>query len=726
MKYTLKAYGFGVNFTTAILVGLIGGFFLGVWDCVTAILVHAPRPFPFQAMLTFSLSPIGLYLLSGCAVMTVCGAVVSLLMRIGRYPINRETLTGLYTGIFVALAVSVISTSRIGIEAIEHNLIPIIIEIFLVSILCGLASGGLVVYILNTIPKVRLLSLSISLSVSLLIFLYAGLWMSINWLPEYWKPVSLVSDLGLLVLTGFWGMGLYVLSFSLLQGKRPGAGRERAGALILLSAVALVFLVISVIVHFNNDHVRKDGESNTLKTNAKSVDLELKDRPNILWIVLDTVRADHLSSYGYSRKTTPNIDRIASEGALFENAISAAPWTLPSHASMFTGMYPSKHRVNGEHFSLSNDFQTIVEILHRHGYKTFGYSNNPFVSGKTNLNQGFDIFEFSDWGKRHDLNSFLMINAVVQNNKTLMGTQDKGALDTNNKVKEWIRNSHDSSPPFFIFINYTDAHLPYNPPRSYAAPYLDKAEALSKAQKVNKDPYVYLSGKAQMSPEDFEILRSLYDGELLYLDEKINELYDALQRLKILDKTLLIITSDHGENIGDHGLMDHVFCLYDTLLHVPLIIRYPKVFEPGSRIEQQVQTTDIMPTILNILGIDWNEAGEMDGHSLVTPDRKAQQQDSEFSISEDTFFPLILSILSGKNSEFDASIYARRLRSVRTKEFKYIWASDDRDELYNLKTDPGELNNLIKSQPGKAKELKSILMGYLDSSEKQKIRQNRK
>jgi len=221
-----------------------------------------------------------------------------------------------------------------------------------------------------------------------------------------------------------------------------------------------------------------------------------------------------------------------------------------------------------------------------------------------------------------------------------------------------------------------------------------------------------------MSPEDFEILRSLYDGEISYLDSSINQLVDLLSRLRILDKTMLIITSDHGENIGDHHLMDHLFCLYDTLLHVPLIIRYPKVFKPRSRIQEQVQTTDIVPTILNILGIDWNEAGKIDGHSLVPSVGKAQQQDSEFSISEDTYFPLILSILNGKNYEFDASIYTRRLRSVRTKQFKYIWASDGRDELYNLQIDPGEENNLIKSQPGKAKELKTILMGYSDSSEK--------
>jgi len=214
---------------------------------------------------------------------------------------------------------------------------------------------------------------------------------------------------------------------------------------------------------------------------------------------------------------------------------------------------------------------------------------------------------------------------------------------------EWIRNGHDSLPPFFIFINYIDAHLPYKPCGPYDTIYLDRKIASAKVKKTNQDPHAYLAKKVAMNDDDFEILRSLYDGEISYLDFNVNQLFDLLSRLRILDKTLLIITSDHGENIGDHGLMDHVFCLYDTLLHVPLIIRYPKVFEPGSRIERQVQTTDIVPTILDILGIDRNKTQGMQGHTLVPRHQKGRQESIEFSISEHTLWPVTLTMLQNSN-----------------------------------------------------------------------------
>lgn len=707
--------GIRVNFGTALWVGFMGGLFLSVRDCITVLVNHAPHPFALSRMLAFSGYPVLFYILAGCAVMVLCGALLGLLMRIGGYAVSKEVLTGLYAGIFISLAVSVIGTYRVGLEAMKADPTTII-EITVASILCGLVAGGLFTYLWGRTTRPQRFSLCISLTGSALLFVYTGLWININLLPEFWKPVSLASDAGLLLLSCLWGMGLYILSFSFIERKRPGARRERVGAIIVLASVASVLFVIALAVNMRSGHGKRKHANNRLPEVQAVPMAGLRDRPNILWIVMDTVRADHLSGYGYSRKTTPGIDKIARQGALFENAISAAPWTLPSHASMFTGMYAGKHKANGEHLFLADDFMTIAEILHRNGYKTLGYSNNPFVSEKTNLDQGFETFEYSDWGKRRDLNSFLMMHGVTQNIKNLIGAQDKGAGDANRHVMEWITDCQDSGAPFFIFINYVETHLPYTPPRPYAARYLDRKEARTKAKKVNKDPYAYIAGKVQMGPEDFEILGALYDGELSYLDSRIHQLSDFLARLGILDKTLVIITSDHGENIGDHRLMDHVFCLYDTLLHVPLIVRYPKVFLPGSRIPEQVQTTDIMPTVLDILGLSGEGTGEMAGRSLAPTTRERQPDPSAFAISEHSLFPLVLSSLNGRNFAFDASVYARRMRSIRTRKFKYIQASDGRVELYNLETDPGERNNLIGRQPEKAAEFKAILEGLPDAS----------
>jgi len=254
-----------------------------------------------------------------------------------------------------------------------------------------------------------------------------------------------------------------------------------------------------------------------------------------------------------------------------------------------------------------------------------------------------------------------------------------------------------------------EAHDPYHPPKNYAMPYLGKDADFTRAMRINQNANHYISGKVQMSDEDFEMLLALYDGEILYLDFRMGQLFDYLRELNIMDNTILIITSDHGENFGEHHLMGHHLCVYDTLLHVPLIIRYPDSFEAGLRVDEQVQLTDIFPTILDIVGIDWNGKEQLQGCSLLE-DRG--QDGSTFTIAEYApgggLNPLA-------NKQFDIAKYSNRLKSVRTDEFKYIWSSDGHDELYNIRLDPGELNNLVETEPEKAEELKALLIEWLDS-----------
>lgn len=454
-----------------------------------------------------------------------------------------------------------------------------------------------------------------------------------------------------------------------------------------------------------------DGEAGAVADTAS-----LRGKPNILWIVMDTVRADHLSCYGYYRNTTPNIDRIASEGILYENTFSTAPWTLPSHASMFTGMFPSKHGADAEHQCLDHNFQTIAEVLSLYGYKTFGYSNNSFaVSYKEYMNQGFDTFEVTKMGKKMksaNLADELKINNArreVQNSLLM----DDGARRTNEVVKEWISEAHREGTPFFVFINYMEAHLPYHPPESFARPYLGGDVSLAEAMGVSQDQYGYITGKKQMSDEDFEILRALYDGEISYLDFRMGQLFDYLRELDILDNTILIVTADHGENFGEHNMMDHILCVYDTLLHVPLIIRYPSLFEAGLRVSEQVQLTDIYPTLLDIVGIEW-DSKEIQGRSLL---RERGGGEPRFAIAEHAVWVLCLEKLKKAYFQFDVSKYTRRLKTIRTEKFKYIWSSDGHDELYNIQQDPGELYNLIEINPEKAEELKALLKEWLDSFE---------
>ena len=390
-----------VNIWIGALVGLTGGILLGVRNSITAIFNNSPHPFPFSKMLSFSLYPIALYALIGCLGMIVGGILITMLLRMGEYTVNKTKLAGLYVGIWVSLAVSVVDTNIVGLIKIKENP-STVVEISLISILCGVALGGLTVYILDKTRKDRLIALCISLSISLLVFLYGVAWMNMNLLPGFWKPVSLLSDVGLLLLISLLALALYLLFLSFLQRDKTEAKSERVGAFSLLGVIVFVFIITSLIVHFRGEDNITTAEAKQVPANSEYKTLaDLKDKPNILWIVMDAVRADHLSCYGYHRETTPNIDRIAGEGALFENAISAASWTLPSHASMFTGLYLSKHATDSEHRYLADNFQTIAELLRSYGYKTYGYSNNPWVGPDTNLNQGFDTYKVNEENPAH-------------------------------------------------------------------------------------------------------------------------------------------------------------------------------------------------------------------------------------------------------------------------------------------------------------------------------------
>jgi arylsulfatase A-like enzyme len=463
--------------------------------------------------------------------------------------------------------------------------------------------------------------------------------------------------------------------------------------------------------------------------------------PNILLIVLDTARAQNFSCYGHTRLTTPRIDQIAAEGVLYENAIAPSPWTLPSHASLFTGMFPSKHGAHEHHKYLDSNYTTLAEFLGGQGYQTVGFSNNSWISNTFGLSRGFETFikiwqvfqtetditnrpaQAVDCGEyptlRTRLNQLLdgdvaknLVNGIYV--RFFWRRYDYGARRINAEIKRWFAKSCSSQRPFFIFINYLEPHLPYRPPAPYDRMHLPDGVTTQAARRVNQDAWRYIGGVVEMTEADFDILGALYDGELSYLDYRIGEIYYLLQEIGLLEDTLIIITSDHGENIGEHGLMDHQYCLYDTLLKVPLIIRYPPLFRAGERVAQQVQLVDIFPTIMDVLGIgDEKLQQEMQGESLV-PDRLAKRK-RRCALAEYLGPQPTMEALKRRVPEASDSIYKydRALRCIRTESFKYVQASDGQDGLYNIREDPKELNNLIWIGKDKADELRSELERWL-------------
>lgn len=449
-------------------------------------------------------------------------------------------------------------------------------------------------------------------------------------------------------------------------------------------------------------------------------------RPHIVLIVMDTARASNFSCYGYNKATSPHIDKIAEEGVLFANAISPSPWTLPSHVSMFTGLYPSEHGLTEDKilegkniYGLSKKHafpHFLPTLLKNEGYRTLGFSNNPWVSHNFGFDKGFDFFyqRWMDVGDRSLLRKIgrairkkapQNFQSVFDNLKVRMSSifpSDSGAERTLSVMREWFRDNHSDDRPFFVFFNFIEPHLPYAPSKPFDRMFMEKKYSGRRIRETNQDYLKFIAEKEEMGQDDFEILRALYDGEIAYLDSKVKEIYDALQDFGMLDRALLIITSDHGENIGDHNLMGHQFCLYDTLLRVPLVIRYPDLSLKGKVEHNHIQLSDIFFTILDALNIEL-DGREVPKRSIFNPDYSVKV------IAEHEVPQITLSSLRKRFPDTSGESLGQQLRCIYAEGMKYIWNSIDADEMYDLTKDPHEKTNLCRINQEQGSKLFQLL-----------------
>ena len=330
------------------------------------------------------------------------------------------------------------------------------------------------------------------------------------------------------------------------------------------------------------------------------------ENPNILLIVMDAVRARNMSVYGYEKETTPMLKRILPNCTFYKNAFSSSYWTLPSYASTFTGTHVSRHSLEVDGDVLDDRFITIAEMLQANGYRTIGLCPSPYISEFSGLDRGFDVLcnpasesirsrlydllnkallhrkslgingaaEKTLWKQPSFLDTelarphaFEVLNRMHISKRilwSLAGLSDKYAKATNDLTFHLIDEIKEG--PFFFLIHYTETHTPYVLPRSYRKKFLTSME--KKPWEVNQDYFRYYSGEARMDDSDFEVLRALYDAAISYLDTRVFEIYSFLEKKGLLDNTILIITSDHGDNFGEHGILFHIFSLYDTLIKV--------------------------------------------------------------------------------------------------------------------------------------------------------------
>ncbi|MDR3634909.1 MAG: sulfatase [Isosphaeraceae bacterium] len=447
----------------------------------------------------------------------------------------------------------------------------------------------------------------------------------------------------------------------------------------------------------------------TAEDRATALSAAGQGKPNVLLVVLDTVRADHLSLYGYHRPTTPNLDRISRLGIRFDQARSTAPYTMPSHASMFTGRWP--HEMNDVQYSpLDQRYPTLAEYLRDRGFRTGGFVGNTYYCNEWfGLARGFSHYE--DYPQRREPTPSEMLRSVRLGRGLLAAgawlglaeadsyDQRVTAADVNRRALDWLDRQANptADAPFFLFVNYIDAHSPYFPPGDYARRFSELGKTLHGYNLLSTTQRKKLS---ENTPEDHQkrltaasLLGDAYDDCIGYLDEQLGRLLSELDRRGVLDNTLVIVTSDHGEHIGEHELFGHATSLYQPLVHVPLVIVPPKgrrpsgEAAPGQFVGKPVSLRAIPATVLDVLGFD-GKGSPFPGGSLT---RTAGEGANDPVLSE---LDLKDHSRTTRPGQWHSPAAYGPMQSLASDGLAYIRNGNDREELYDLERDPADREDL--------------------------------
>lgn len=429
-----------------------------------------------------------------------------------------------------------------------------------------------------------------------------------------------------------------------------------------------------------------------------------RDLPNMLLIVLDSARADKFSCYGYHRYTTPNIDKLAMGGVRFEAAITEAPWTVPSHLTLFTGLYPSEHgKTTGfdlSKLSLPSGIVTLPELLSEKGYATAGFSSNPWIGKLTNIHKRFDTYiedslETTSGNMRANAPGYLrLVKKIRGYSRTVsllvrMGLPapfmiDHGRLSAIllSNVKNWI-TSHEGTP-FFTFINLMNCHNPYYPPNENLERFGDGGVLMSK-RLFNKRLAQQFQGKIGLDDDLARNMHAYYDASLSYVDEQIGDLFTFLENKGILDQTLIVVLSDHGKTLTEHDRQRYpLHYVTDTNLRIPLVARYPKIFKP-SVVKRHVQLIHVTQTFLRLAGIT---------NSNLSRQRPCLMEVMSGAVTPDSAYSEVVLPISGKRVEKPEEI-----RCIKRDDFRLIESKKRGYILLNNREDPSEERDFSKEYP---------------------------
>ncbi len=409
--------------------------------------------------------------------------------------------------------------------------------------------------------------------------------------------------------------------------------------------------------------------------------------PNIIFVVVDAMRADHLSSYGYQRNTSPNVDvKVADQGVLFADVTAASSWTNPSNGATLTSHSPSSIDIDWAELEdrLPEEEMLLAEYLHNAGYRTAGFVSNWWLRARYGYDQGFDHYEHTT------------------------GEERERAYVINELAQKWLEDNlasvESSGQPLFLYLYYMDPHTLYDPPAPYDTLY-DSAYTGTMTAELFGHGHAVVSGDIVPTERDIEYLLALYDGEIAYWDFQFAKMLTYLGDHGLLDDSIIIITSDHGDMFGEHGKWTHGNSLYEEVLRVPLLIRYPGTLAAGQVVDTPAHMMDITPTLLALLGIPVPD--HMDGQSLLPVMQGAPLTESRPIFSE----------MAGE-TDTDGPIYwlapHTNLYSVKQDGWKLIHAERDAqaDKLYTVQ--PSSLyenENLTVQEPERADQLFQELRG---------------
>ena len=518
---------------------------------------------------------------------------------------------------------------------------------------------------------------------AIVLVLMARRWPRLVRLPSVIFVLALLSYLSLLLLAPRlhrYAMLLLVAGLAAQTARVLSAHSRGFHTLVRRTVVGLVAVVLAIAV------IVPGWSQVALRRAIANLPPAAPGAPNVLLIVLDTVRAKSLSAYGYDRPTTPELERWAKGGVVFETAISTAPWTLPSHAGMFTGHYP--HRLSLDWITpLGRQHPTLAEVLSEQGYLTAGFVANTFMcSWESGLGRGFAHYEDFIVSPGEIVRSSSLGRALtgrdwfrrVSGYREMLGR--KTAERVNRDFLRWL--SRNDERPFFAFLNYFDAHTPYLPPEPFAARFRREPRSFEPWHGTPR----------QWRPHEVRGEQDAYDDAIAYIDHHLGLLLAELGRRGVLDHTLVIVTSDHGEHFHEHGFMGHGNSLYLPELHVPLIVHYPSRVPAGERIVEPVTLRDLPATVVDLLQIEGQ--GRFPGETLA-------RHWNRFGRASLPAGRALLSEVSGENSLpswYPAS--KGDMKSILIHPYHYVKNGHGDEELYDIERDPEQRQNLARTEGG--------------------------